>query len=297
MQKIGVVSKLAVVRVCAQCGEPASMQCGKCRSVRYCSLTCQRLHWKSAHKTTCASSCAIAESELVPAAALGDLKRVCAALAAGAAANYITIKELAGFPSNPLVRRSRNRGLPVGRGTALGFASICDHVEVVNELLRAGADPDLAQQDSNSAIIQLVKFNALQSAKALLDAGASVDVQSDLGFTALHHAAMHGLRDMAVLLLDAGAKVNALTKDGDSSLFVAARVLSLRLPEGTTVAGYIASARTNPVSADEAEDIGMIQLLMSRGGDCIFGNSEISLRKIEGYGTGGAKLSSTLKRM
>ncbi|XP_012455330.1 ubiquitin carboxyl-terminal hydrolase 19 [Gossypium raimondii] len=41
------------VSTCAVCSNPASKKCSRCKSVRYCSLTCQKVHWKDGHKTKC----------------------------------------------------------------------------------------------------------------------------------------------------------------------------------------------------------------------------------------------------
>ncbi|XVF35722.1 hypothetical protein REPUB_Repub18cG0170700 [Reevesia pubescens] len=38
---------------CAVCSNPASKKCSRCKSVRYCSSTCQQVHWKAGHKTNC----------------------------------------------------------------------------------------------------------------------------------------------------------------------------------------------------------------------------------------------------
>lgn len=284
-------------RICAACGKAALQQCGHCRTARYCSAACQREHWKRAvggHKVVCAPSCELAESTLIPAAAVGDLATVRAALAAGAATNYICKKPVIAMPS-----------ASIGCGSAVGFAAVGDHVEIVEELLRAGADPDLAQHDSGSALLMLAKFNALRAAAALIAGGATVDSRSDKGFTALHHAAMQGFVPLATMLLDAGAGINELTCDGDSPLFVAARAVSLMLPTGTTVRQFMrtaASPRVDPPPATrggglggEGDYAGIIRLLQARGGRCIWGHREAGLEAVRGLGN--PALMSTLKSM
>ncbi|XP_022982089.1 ubiquitin carboxyl-terminal hydrolase 18-like [Cucurbita maxima] len=39
--------------VCVVCGNMGSKKCSRCKAVRYCSPTCQQVHWKSGHKTEC----------------------------------------------------------------------------------------------------------------------------------------------------------------------------------------------------------------------------------------------------
>lgn len=38
---------------CPMCFKPASLKCGKCQSVFYCSEDCQKQHWKKCHKKAC----------------------------------------------------------------------------------------------------------------------------------------------------------------------------------------------------------------------------------------------------
>jgi hypothetical protein len=48
-------TKTCESQVCAQCGATgAKKSCGQCRAVRYCSASCQKLHWKrGGHKQAC----------------------------------------------------------------------------------------------------------------------------------------------------------------------------------------------------------------------------------------------------
>ena len=40
--------------ICASCAkEDANKICGGCNSVRYCSLECQKKHWRKTHKSEC----------------------------------------------------------------------------------------------------------------------------------------------------------------------------------------------------------------------------------------------------
>jgi hypothetical protein len=38
------------------CGTAEMMRCGRCREERYCSVGCQRDHWRNGHKEECSTS-------------------------------------------------------------------------------------------------------------------------------------------------------------------------------------------------------------------------------------------------
>ncbi|CAL9752894.1 unnamed protein product [Musa acuminata subsp. burmannicoides] len=41
--------------VCAVCRSPTTTRCSRCKAVRYCSRTCQIIHWRQGHKNVCCS--------------------------------------------------------------------------------------------------------------------------------------------------------------------------------------------------------------------------------------------------
>ncbi|CAM6051440.1 unnamed protein product [Sphagnum compactum] len=46
-------SMLAGSSLCSICKNPTSRRCSRCKAVRYCSLECQRQHWREGHKKEC----------------------------------------------------------------------------------------------------------------------------------------------------------------------------------------------------------------------------------------------------
>jgi hypothetical protein len=42
-------------RVCAICVAPAHKRCAACKTVRYCGLACQAIHWEAGHQETCSA--------------------------------------------------------------------------------------------------------------------------------------------------------------------------------------------------------------------------------------------------
>lgn len=52
------------MRACAACQTPGDLRCAKCRDVYYCSVACQREHWRL-HKLLCSVSTAPAQGDEV----------------------------------------------------------------------------------------------------------------------------------------------------------------------------------------------------------------------------------------
>ena len=93
--------------------------------------------------------------------------------------------------------------------TALKCAAVNNCLEIMQELIRAGAALDLQNQNENkTALMIAVTYDHLEIAQELIRAGAALDVQDNNGETALQIARKYfGRTEMATLLREAGASV------------------------------------------------------------------------------------------
>ena len=104
--------------------------------------------------------------------------------------------------------------------TPLGFAVFFAHPEIVDVLLEAGADVNLASRESMK-VAPLASASAAgqyEIAKKLIAHGANVNSRASSDFTPLHESAARGQLEFATLLLENGADVNARTADGKTPL-------------------------------------------------------------------------------
>mmetsp|Transcript_3284 Transcript_3284/g.5866 ORF Transcript_3284/g.5866 Transcript_3284/m.5866 type:complete len:671 (-) Transcript_3284:243-2255(-) len=103
----------------------------------------------------------------------------------------------------------------------LHFAASRGHLQVVQELLRAGVDPQ--QEDwTGRAPLRCAAYNGHEGVvSCLLAAGVSVDSQNSRGWSALHLACQQGHRAAAHCLLKAGADVNLQDAQGQSAMAIA----------------------------------------------------------------------------
>jgi hypothetical protein len=97
-------------------------------------------------------------------------------------------------------------------------AFLCDLVKV-RDLLAAGADPDVRDDDGRTPLFSAVLGGSIGLCGLLLEAKADVNARDTQGFTALHFAAQEDLPEMARLLIAKGADVNAVDEDGASVLW------------------------------------------------------------------------------
>jgi ankyrin repeat protein len=96
-------------------------------------------------------------------------------------------------------------------------------VDIVSDLLAAGADPKFTAPGGDTALMMAAWSNKLTIAKALLDHGALVNAANSSGETALISASQTCPDGkMVQLLLSAGADPNAKGNDGGTALRAAA---------------------------------------------------------------------------
>jgi serine/threonine protein kinase len=101
--------------------------------------------------------------------------------------------------------------------TALMYAAQGGHIEVLKELLGAGARVEDRDSDGDTALIYAAIDNRLEALKALLEAGAQVNARNDKGQSALSFAAQRGRLECARELLARGADVKSTDSQGKTA--------------------------------------------------------------------------------
>jgi hypothetical protein len=141
-----------------------------------------------------------ASPALTLAAAVGDLERIRALLAAKA---DVSAKNKGGL-------------------TALMVAAGRGHTEVVRELIAAKAAVNAKDKGGRTALIFAAMEGHAEVARELIAAKADVNTKTEGGVTALMLSAVQGHTGVVRELIAAKADVNAKDKDGDTALRVAA---------------------------------------------------------------------------
>jgi ankyrin repeat protein len=99
-----------------------------------------------------------------------------------------------------------------------------NHGELESVLLRSGANPNAYRCRSfgKNALIKAADEGCSEVVDVLVKAGANLDLQCKLGDTALIRAALCGRAEVAKVLADAGANLNLQDKRGYTALNIAA---------------------------------------------------------------------------
>jgi cytohesin len=108
--------------------------------------------------------------------------------------------------------------------TALSLAAENASLRMVDALLNAGANPNIAQESGMTPLLDAINVGKPELVKALISRGANVNAATTkTKLTPLMWAIGDGHPEIATLLLEAGANVQAVTTDGFSALTFAAR--------------------------------------------------------------------------
>lgn len=142
----------------------------------------------------------------------------------------------------------------------------------VEELLAAGANPDVRYRGDGTALIAAVRRGDAATIAALLHAGANPDLGIDGDGNPMIAAAARGRDDLVQQLLAAGATVDA-SQPGDGNGLISAALhgrvdtVDLLLAAGADPNGYVFHDETPMVNAAQQGHLDVIEHLAAAGAD------------------------------
>lgn len=129
--------------------------------------------------------------------------------------------------SDPL--QTNINGTIANATTPLMHAARLGNIEVLNALLKRGADPALLNADKNGALWFACYANSEACVAALINADVPLDSQNVNGATALIYCASAGKTSLVRQLLDAGANTALMTLDDFTALELSANYVCLKM--------------------------------------------------------------------
>lgn len=118
--------------------------------------------------------------------------------------------------------------------TALIWAGGASNPEIIEALLRAGADVNARSFGGETALMRAAERGSEENLRVLLKNGADVNAKDDNGWTALRDALGYTSAGTAEILLRAGADVNARSNDGKTALMQAVRDVNFSAEVGAS---------------------------------------------------------------
>ena len=148
------------------------------------------------------------------------LFKVCGLSVSVCAGKYADVKKARDLIARGINIDEQNKGF---KRTALIWATITNCLEIVQELIRAGAALDLQDKNGYTALMEAVMNKHPEIVQELIRAGAALDVQDNYGQTAFFHyqRQLWDGRDkdtssgaIAAMLLEAGARCPGYKRSG-----------------------------------------------------------------------------------
>lgn len=108
---------------------------------------------------------------------------------------------------------------PLLRAVLLHNPPHMDNSLFIKELLNAGANPNLQNNNMNTALHQAITRNQLKNTNLLIEAGANPNLQNNNGNTALHEAIARNQFELAKKMVLKGAKIDIPNNNGGETPF------------------------------------------------------------------------------
>ncbi|XP_015228354.1 PREDICTED: B-cell lymphoma 3 protein-like [Cyprinodon variegatus] len=162
------------------------------------------------------------------------------------------------------------------RQTPLHLAVITKQANIVEVLLRAGADPAVLDRHGQTALHLCCEYQQLDCLSVLLSLSSSspcLEIRNFEGLSPLHLAVLQGHHDLTKMLLDAGADINAMDiKSGQSPLIHAvesnnADMVHFLIENGCDVNSQSYSGNTALHIACGRGQVDTVRLLLKSGAD------------------------------
>jgi ankyrin repeat protein len=151
-------------------------------------------------------------------------------------------------------------------GQSALFGAARHNVEAIELLIKYGVDPNVRDEDGQTALMATASYGEIEVFQKLLDKGAEINLADYEGRTTLMAAAANDDPAIAELLIKLGANIDTQASDGArAALSGDEEIVQVLLDGGADVKIRNNDGQSPLAIAREREDEGIVKLLKSRG--------------------------------
>lgn len=157
---------------------------------------------------------------------------------------------------------------------ALSYSSLpaSSLIKIVDNFTKCGFKIDAQDARGETALINAIIINKLETAQALMLSNANVSIKDKEGKTALYYAACYGHKKIARELINAGAEINEQSNSKTTPLIIAIddrqcymEIVEMLIDQGANINCKNANNTTPLSAAIEHDHVWIAKLLLSKG--------------------------------
>lgn len=163
--------------------------------------------------------------------------------------------------------------------TALYLATCRGHLDCLQSLLQAGAEPDISNKSRETPLYKACERKNVEAVRLLVQYNADTNHRCNRGWTALHESVSRNDLEVMEVLVSGGAKVEAKNAYGITPLFVAAQsgqleALRFLAKHGADINTQASDSASALYEACKNEHEPVVEFLLSQGADANKANKD-----------------------
>ncbi|XP_036267571.1 ankyrin repeat and SOCS box protein 2 isoform X1 [Pipistrellus kuhlii] len=163
--------------------------------------------------------------------------------------------------------------------TALYLATCRGHLDCLQSLLQAGAEPDISNKSRETPLYKACERKNVEAVRILVQYNADTNHRCNRGWTALHESVSRNDLEAMEILVSSGAKVESKNAYGITPLFVAAQsgqleALRFLAKHGADINTQASDSASALYEACKNEHQLVVEFLLSQGADANKANKD-----------------------
>ncbi|EPQ14921.1 Ankyrin repeat and SOCS box protein 2 [Myotis brandtii] len=163
--------------------------------------------------------------------------------------------------------------------TALYLATCRGHLDCLQSLLQAGAEPDISNKSRETPLYKACERKNVEAVRILVQYNADTNHRCNRGWTALHESVSRNDLEVMEILVSSGAKVESKNAYGITPLFVAAQsgqleALRFLAKHGADINTQASDSASALFEACKNEHQLVVEFLLSQGADANKANKD-----------------------